>query len=90
MSRGYTIRSVARRGSGRSRELHDGIADGSIRNVHAPLATRTLLSSLNAVDAWYRKIDGQTTDDVDELACRVVDILIGGMTNEPDDPGSPV
>jgi AcrR family transcriptional regulator len=71
------------------RVITEGIADGSLRRLDDALATRTLLSNLNAVDVWYRKIDGQTKDDVHELACRVVDILIGGMINAPDDPGSP-
>src|SRR5262245_21141063 len=39
--------------------VDDGIADGSLRRVDAALATRTLLSNLNAVDTWYRQVDGQ-------------------------------
>ncbi len=35
-----------------------GIEDGSLRRVDPALATRTLLSNLNAVDMWYRRIDG--------------------------------
>lgn len=59
--------------------IAEGIADGSLRAVDEALATRTLLSNLNAVDIWYRRIDGQTNDDIHELASRVVDLLIGGM-----------
>jgi AcrR family transcriptional regulator len=59
--------------------IAEGIADGSLRAVDEALATRTLLSNLNAVDIWYRRIDGQTDDDIHELASRVVDLLIGGM-----------
>jgi hypothetical protein len=35
----------------------EGVADGSLRNIDVVLATRVLLSSLNAVDVWYRKAD---------------------------------
>lgn len=59
--------------------IAEGIADGSLRTVDEALATRTLLSNLNAVDIWYRRIDGQTEDDIRELAGQVVDLLIGGM-----------
>lgn len=57
-----------------------GIEDGSLRSVDVPLATRTLLTSLNAVDVWYRKIDGQSEDEVRELAGQVVDLVVGGLT----------
>jgi AcrR family transcriptional regulator len=56
-----------------------GIEDGSLRGVDAALATRTLLSNLNAVDVWYRKIDGQGPDEVHDLARKIVDLLIGGL-----------
>ncbi|MFC4529171.1 hypothetical protein [Sphaerisporangium dianthi] len=56
-----------------------GIDDGSLREVDAALATRTLLSNLNAVDMWYRRIEGQSADEVYDLACRIVDLLIGGL-----------
>jgi len=56
-----------------------GVEDGSLRAVDVSLATRTLLTSLNAVDVWYRKIDGQSEDEVRELAGRVVDLVIGGI-----------
>ena len=56
-----------------------GVEDGSLRNVDTALAARTLLTSLNAVDVWYRKIDGQSEDEVRELAGRVVDLVIGGI-----------
>lgn len=56
-----------------------GIEDGSLRSVNATLATRTLLTSLNAVDLWYRRIDGQSEDEVRDLARQVVDLVIGGI-----------
>jgi hypothetical protein len=59
--------------------MKDGIADGSIRQVQASLATRTLLSSLNAVDAWYRPRPDQTADAVRALATEIVDLLLGGL-----------
>ncbi len=61
------------------RVVTDGIEDGSLRRVDAPLATRTLLSNLNAVDVWYRRPDDQSPTEVHDLACRVVDLLVVGM-----------
>nr|WP_255482020.1 hypothetical protein [Amycolatopsis sp. SID8362] len=57
----------------------DGIADGSLREVDAALATRTLLSNLNAIDTWYHRIPGQEPAELRELAERIVDLLIGGL-----------
>ena len=62
----------------------EGIADGSLRRVDAGLACRTLLSNLNAVDTWYREVDGQSVEEVHDLARRVVDLLIGGLDARPD------
>ena len=59
--------------------LAEGIEDGTLRPVDPNLGARTLLSSLNAVDLWYRRIDGQTADEVHDLARRIVDLLIGGL-----------
>ena len=64
--------------------MNDGIADGSIRDVPAPLATRTLLSSLNAVDAWYRPRPDQTPEVVRALASEVVDLIVGGLLRRTD------
>jgi AcrR family transcriptional regulator len=60
--------------------LDEGIADGSLRPVDPALATRTLLSNLNAVDVWYHRIEGQTAGEIHELARQVVDLLVGGLT----------
>jgi AcrR family transcriptional regulator len=62
------------------RVVDEGIADGSLRAVDASLATRTLLSNLNAVDTWYRRIEGQPACETHDLAHRIVDLLIGGLT----------
>lgn len=59
----------------------EGIADGSLRTADAALATRTLLSSLNAVDVWYRKVEDQPDEVVDRLARQIVDLLIGGIAS---------
>lgn len=64
------------------RVVVDGIADTSLRTMDATLAARTLLSSLNAVDLWYRRRPGQTPDDLRRLARRVVELIIGGLTPE--------
>lgn len=61
------------------RVVADGIDDGSLRPVDATLAARTLLSNLNAVDMWYRRIEGQPPEEIHDLARRIVDLLIGGL-----------
>lgn len=63
--------------------VSEGIDDGSLRNTDGALATRTLLSSLNAVDMWYRKIDDQPDEAVRGLAGQIVDLLIGGIATRP-------
>lgn len=57
----------------------EGVADGSLRKVDVILATRVLLSSLNAVDVWYRKSDGHAEENPGELARTVVDLVIRGV-----------
>ncbi|WP_329048524.1 TetR/AcrR family transcriptional regulator [Amycolatopsis sp. NBC_01488] len=59
--------------------LADGVADGSLRAVDESLATRTLLSNLNAVDTWYHRVDGQAAAEIEALARRIVDLLVGGL-----------
>ncbi|ANS31880.1 TetR family transcriptional regulator (plasmid) [Rhodococcus opacus] len=61
------------------RVISDGIDDGSLRQVDAALAARTLLSSLNAVDVWYRRLDSQSTSAIRTLAYDVVDLIVGGI-----------
>jgi AcrR family transcriptional regulator len=56
-----------------------GIEDGSLRRVDPSLATRTLLSNLNAVDMWFHRIEGQSPAEVHALAVQIVDLLIGGL-----------
>lgn len=67
------------------RVMAEGMTDGSLREVDASLAARTLLSNLNAVDMWYRKIEDQPIEEVEELADQVVDLLIGGLATSPGD-----
>ncbi|WP_375000456.1 TetR/AcrR family transcriptional regulator [Aeromicrobium sp. CTD01-1L150] len=57
----------------------DGIADGSLRAVDPSLAARTLLSSLNGVDLWFRNVEGQSDAELADLATQVVGLLIGGL-----------
>ena len=66
----------------------EGVADGSLRNIDVALATRVLLSSLNAVDVWYRKSDDQADDDPTELARAVVDLVIRGVAANTPSPTS--
>jgi len=56
----------------------EGVADGSLRDIDVGLATRVFLSSLNAVDVWYRRSEG-TAEDSSRLARAVVDLVIRGV-----------
>ncbi|HJX80169.1 TetR/AcrR family transcriptional regulator [Glutamicibacter sp.] len=56
-----------------------GVADGSLREVDPALSARVLLSSLNAVDMWYREMDDQSEDKIQDMADDVVDLVIGGV-----------
>jgi AcrR family transcriptional regulator len=60
--------------------VSEGIQDGSLRDLDPTLSTRTLLSSLNAVDIWFRRVEGQTGAELERLADQVVDVLVGGLT----------
>ncbi|GAA4480832.1 TetR/AcrR family transcriptional regulator [Rhodococcus olei] len=63
------------------RVVVDGMRDGSLREADPGLATRTLLSSLNAVDAWYRPIEGQAPREITNLAHEIVALIIGGVSS---------
>lgn len=65
------------------RVITEGTADGSLRNAEPSLAARTLLSSLNAVDTWYCRIDGQSDKEIRALADAVVDLVVGGLAGTP-------
>lgn len=64
------------------RVVSEGIEDGPLPTQG--IATRTLPSNLIAVDLWYRKIDGQTAQDLRELASEVVDLIVGGIAAPPE------
>jgi AcrR family transcriptional regulator len=62
--------------------IADGIVDGSVRQLPAPVAARTLLGALNAVNLWYRYTRDQAAsgiDDLSELPTVVADLLIRGF-----------
>jgi len=59
----------------------EGIEDGSVRPLDPNLLVRTLLSSLNAVDMWFRPRAGQTEEELSELAGQVTDIVVNGVSN---------
>ncbi|PWJ08060.1 TetR/AcrR family transcriptional regulator [Streptomyces sp. NWU49] len=63
--------------------VKDGIADGTLRPVRANLAARTLLCSLNAVDMWFHRIEGQSSDELRQLADEIVDLVVGGLLLDP-------
>lgn len=60
-----------------------GIEDGSIRPLEPNMLVRTVLSSLNAVDMWYRPNPDQSEDDLSELASQVTDIVVSGIDRRP-------
>lgn len=57
----------------------EGLQDGSIRRLAPNLLARTLLSSLNAVDMWYRPNPEQSDVELVELATQVTDIVVNGI-----------
>lgn len=59
--------------------LATGVDDRSIRQVDVTLATRVLLSSLNAVDDWYRPHDYDSDESRRELAGKIADLVLGGL-----------
>lgn len=61
--------------------VEEGIEDGSVRPLDSSLLTRTLLSSLNAVDMWFRPREDQSEDELEQLAVRVTDIVVNGLSN---------
>ncbi|GAA4665953.1 TetR/AcrR family transcriptional regulator [Gordonia humi] len=64
------------------RVIVDGIADGTIRDEDPGLLTRTLLSSVSAIDQWFRPRDDQTDDDLTALSGRIATIILGGLSAE--------
>ncbi|MDI2033539.1 TetR/AcrR family transcriptional regulator [Paenarthrobacter nitroguajacolicus] len=63
------------------RVVEEGVTDGSLRKVDPPLATRVLLSSLNAVDVWYHEQEKQHAEGIRALAGDVVDLILGGIAS---------
>lgn len=61
------------------RVVQEGVDDASLRSVDPPLATRVLLSSLNAVDVWYREQEQQPPGGIRALAEDVVDLILIGV-----------
>ncbi len=59
--------------------MTEGVADGSIRAGSPRMAAKVLLSSLNGIDLWYRRREGQTLAETESLADQIVELLIGGL-----------
>ncbi len=57
----------------------EGVADGSIRASSPRMAAKVLLSSLNGIDLWYRRREGQSFSETEALADEIVELLIGGL-----------
>ncbi|MBA8964501.1 AcrR family transcriptional regulator [Rhodococcus percolatus] len=60
----------------------DGMADSSLRIEDPKLATRVLLSSLNAIDTWFQPRPGQSVEQIHDLAQRIAHLLINGLTSQ--------
>ncbi|MGZ8178985.1 TetR/AcrR family transcriptional regulator [Williamsia sp. SKLECPSW1] len=61
------------------RVIVEGTLDGSIVAEDPGLLTRTVLSSINAIDNWFRHRDGQTEEELRDLAARIAAIVAGGV-----------
>ncbi len=59
----------------------EGMADGSLRDGGARLATRFLLSSLNSTAMWFRVRENQDAAEIRDLAEQIVDQAIGGLAS---------
>lgn len=59
--------------------VEEGVADGSLRPVPIPLATRTLIGGVIGVGHWYRLREGQSDEERSYLARQVVDLVLGGV-----------
>ncbi|MGW6656602.1 TetR/AcrR family transcriptional regulator [Rhodococcus sp. NPDC055024] len=59
--------------------MTEGVADGSIRAGSPRMAAKVLLSSLNGIDLWYRRREGQTLAETESLADEIVELLVGGL-----------
>jgi hypothetical protein len=59
----------------------DGMADGSLCDGDARLATRFLLSSLNSTAMWFRVRENQDAVEIRDLAEQIADQAIGGLAS---------
>ena len=59
--------------------IEEGIAEGSFRDADPALMARTLLSSINAVDNWFRPRADQSAEEIEELAGQIVDLILHGI-----------
>ncbi|WP_291473937.1 TetR/AcrR family transcriptional regulator [Corynebacterium sp.] len=59
----------------------DGMADGSLCDGDARLATRFLLSSLNSTAMWFRVRENQDAAEIRDLAEQIADQAIGGLAS---------
>ena len=57
----------------------EGMADGSLRDGDARLATRFLLSSLNSTAMWFRVRENQDAAEIRDLAEQLGGQAIGGL-----------
>ncbi|WP_328939154.1 TetR/AcrR family transcriptional regulator [Streptomyces tauricus] len=59
--------------------IDEGQRDGSIRDMPARLATRTLIGGIVGIAIWYRPRTGQTQDERLDMAGEVVELLLTGL-----------
>ncbi len=61
------------------RVVEQGMIDGSLRAEDPGLVARVLLSSLNAIDSWFRIRPDQPATEIEVLAARVVGMHMAGL-----------
>lgn len=59
--------------------VEEGQRDGSLRDVPARLATRTLLGGIVGIAIWFHPRDDQAERDRADIAEEVVELLLGGL-----------
>lgn len=58
---------------------YEGVDDGSIRVADVSIAVKAALGALNWISIWYRPRAGETREDREILAAKLVDTIMHGM-----------
>jgi AcrR family transcriptional regulator len=63
--------------------IKSGVTDGSLRPVDPSLAARTILGGLNGVSVWFRPRAGQRETEMEQLAEKISEMIVGGVGCAP-------